>query len=1181
MKQPERNRKHARRSSATLVAALAAMLCLGLLAASPASAAYEQVANFAGTPGVLKPVAGDETEEVQLGGVGGMAVNYTGAGGVPAGTVYAARNATVPDPRTLVARYNPDGSFSERWSFEGNPEPKERCGPEGDPAFPTCTSQWQGNPGSADVDVDQSTGYVYVYTGNALPGENEIHVYGAGGAELIAEFGERAPAGQTVAEGPEKLHFSGPSVSGAIAVNGSGVVYVFDAAPDGNRLMIFEPQSPGDYEHYVYAGQSHDLATKGARPQYPVADAAGDLYAASEGGHFVKLDPSDPAAAALCEFDFKKAGVASITVNPLGGELFFDSEKDKGIIHELGGECHEGKFAEVGQIQFSPKRNELNGLAFDPLREYEVGRPPGVLYAGAPGGEGGKTEKGLSESSMGYIFSRPAAIPPAVEAESFAHVTQTTAELRAQINPKSSATRYAFQYETEAQYEENAPSERFAGAEEAPPGGAFLGEGTESISATGALVGLEPDTSYRFRAVATSHCSVEHPAEVCEATGTTLAFHTFPAEPPGLPDHRAYELVSPAEKGGGQVVPADPSLGTCDAITDCKPNTLYTHFPMQSAPDGEAIAYEGTAFDSEHASLIENEYLSRRDPKAGWQSANLTPTQMASKGNNGGSDIGGYWAFDPALGKDLLGQEGTKQILSPQVSVGYDDLYAQPTGDPAALTPLLSEAQLFHRSGGKFQMHYAGASEDLSRVFFEANDALTDETPFAPEAIDGGEGKYNLYEWHEGNLALVNVMPDNAETQPGAGFGLPSTHPISADGRRAFFSDESGQVYLREDGETTREISTEGTPDPGKFALAATDGSKVLLANGHLHYTEGAEETVDLTEGQGGFEGVVGESEDLSHVYFVDTAVLDEAPGAAGEEAVPGKNNLYAWAQGEGTRFVAQLGGGEEGANWSQPDKRAAEASPGGRYLAFLSKERLTGYDNTGPCRNLNPGWAPGPCAEAFLYDAATATLTCASCNPSGERPLDFTELRRILGGTRLAQPRYLTDEGRLYFDSRDSLVPADTNDGVEDVYQYEPQGVGTCTRAAGCTSLISAGTGADDSNFLTIDPSGKNVFFTTRDQLTLRDKDQLIDLYDAREGGGLAAETEVARTECQGEACQPPASAPNDPTPGSSTFEGAGNVKEEGKAKKHSKKHKKKRHAKKKKHAHKRAAKHNRGGAK
>ncbi len=183
-----------------------------------------------------------------------------------------------------------------------------------------------------------------------------------------------------------------------------------------------------------------------------------------------------------------------------------------------------------------------------------------------------------------------------------------------------------------------------------------------------------------------------------------------------------------------------------------------------------------------------------------------------------------------------------------------------------------------------------------------------------------------------------------------------------------------------------------------------------------------------------------------------------------------------------------------------------------------------------------------------------------------------------------------MTDSGRLYFDSQDSLVPADTNHGVEDVYQYEPPAgpeepaANTCGRSEGCTTLISAGTGVVDSNFIAIDPAAGNVFFTSRDQLTLRDKDDLIDLYDAREEGGIPGESEVGRGECQGEACQAPVSVPNDPTPGSSTFQGAGNVHEEGKAKKHKHKkhkHKKKRRHAKHKHAHKRAAKHNRGGSK
>jgi hypothetical protein len=217
-----------------------------------------------------------------------------------------------------------------------------------------------------------------------------------------------------------------------------------------------------------------------------------------------------------------------------------------------------------------------------------------------------------------------------------------------------------------------------------------------------------------------------------------------------------------------------------------------------------------------------------------------------------------------------------------------------------------------------------------------------------------------------------------------------------------------------------------------------------------------------------------------------------------------------------------------------------------------------------------------------FLYDSATGALICPSCNPSGAPPLGESRLPLSQGAAIagvLPQPRYLIDSGRLYFDSRDSLTPFDTNDGVEDVYQYEPEGVGSCSRAGGCVSLISAGHESVDSNFLAIDPTGRNVFFTTRDQLVLNDRDDLVDLYDAREGGGIPAETEVGRGECQGEACQAPLVAPNDPTPGSSSFEGAGNIVEK-KTKKRHRRNRRKKHKNGPQRSHGRAANHSRGGA-
>jgi hypothetical protein len=724
----------------------------------------------------------------------------------------------------------------------------------------------------------------------------------------------------------------------------------------------------------------------------------------------------------------------------------------------------------------------------------------------------------------------------------------------------------------------------FAGALEAPPGGAELGSGQSPLSATAVLSGLTPDTGYHFRAVAISHCSATNKAKVCEGLGASLAFHTAASEAPKLPDDRAWELVSPAQKHGGQVIPSDPGAASCG--TECKPGAVADRFPQQSSADGEAVVYMGFPFSPTEGAVTLNEYLSRRDEKTGWQTTTLSPELTKQGGGKG------YLAFDISLSRALLYQG--EVTLTPEAPNGYADLYGQPTASPSALSALLRAAPPNRPEGAEnFRLNYAGASADLSRVFFEANDALTEETPFAPEAADGGAKKNNLYEWSEEGLRLVNVAPGNLQTKPGAAFGsgielavgnsvqANFSHAISADGSRAFWSSESGQVYLRENGETTREISDHA----GKFLTASADGSKLLLNDGHLFDLANGEQMIDLTEGKGGFEGIAGQSEDLSRIYFADTEVLDETPNENGDTAQKGKGNLYAWQEGS-TRFIAALlpGDGSEllGDLAPSPGQRTAEASPNGRWLAFQSAGQPTGYDNVGACDARETPPKDAPCREAYLYDSATAQLRCASCNRSGEAPLGGTNLRLILAPQGfLPQPRYLTDEGRLYFDSQDSLSSFDTNEGVEDVYQYEPNGVGSCTKEGGCVSLISAGHESVDSNFLTMDPSGRNVFFTTRDQLTLKDKDDLLDVYDAREGGGIPSETETGRGECQGEACQPLYSPPNDPTPGSSSFHGAGNVNETRAAKKHPKKHRKKRHAKKKKHAHGRAAKHNRGGAK
>jgi hypothetical protein len=245
-----------------------------------------------------------------------------------------------------------------------------------------------------------------------------------------------------------------------------------------------------------------------------------------------------------------------------------------------------------------------------------------------------------------------------------------------------------------------------------------------------------------------------------------------------------------------------------------------------------------------------------------------------------------------------------------------------------------------------------------------------------------------------------------------------------------------------------------------------------------------------------------------------------------------------------------------------------------------MSQRPLTGYDN----RDAVSGKRD---EEVFLYDAAAnggqGKLTCASCNPTGARPhgVEYSHIETEAGGlaggekvwpedTWLAanipawtpfnlvsavyQSRYLSDSGRLFFNSSDALVPQDTN-ATGDVYQYElPAGAGTppndtCTTESptyspvsqGCVELISSGTSNEESAFLDASESGNDVFFLTSAELSHRDLDSAVDVYDARVGGGEAEA--IKPPACEGDACQSPVSPPSDPTPGSLTFQGPGNL--------------------------------------
>ncbi len=416
----------------------------------------------------------------------------------------------------------------------------------------------------------------------------------------------------------------------------------------------------------------------------------------------------------------------------------------------------------------------------------------------------------------------------------------------------------------------------------------------------------------------------------------------------------------------------------------------------------------------------------------------------------------------------------------------------------------------------------------------------------------------------------------------------PVFQTASSDGAKVFFTDSA-----RLTGDSTAHRETPTLRDLYVFEVTSGDGEALAGRLTDLtvdpHFQQDGESAAVQDE-------VVGASENGAYVYFVANGLLGNGEGRG---AVPGTPKLYlehydgsGW---EAPQFIATLSGGDA-PDWSGNTDRAmltARVSPNGRYVAFMSQRSLTGYDNRDAVSGV-------PDEEVYLYDAETSKLACASCNPMGARPsgvFDPNEdepAQRLLVDERGAwdghwlagsvpgytsvearlafyQSNYLSNNGRLFFDGADGLVPGAVN-GKEDVYEWEPVGVGGCAVGVasaiveyvageeGCVGLISAGTSSQESAFLDASAvggrdsegaeGGGDVFFLTSSQLSSQDGDSAFDVYDAHECTASSPCISPASTAvtpaCSNEAsCRPaPEQQPSIyGQPASATFAGPGNL--------------------------------------
>jgi hypothetical protein len=784
-------------------------------------------------------------------------------------------------------------------------------------------------------------------------------------------------------------------------------------------------------------------------------------------------------------------------------------------------------------------------------------------------------------------------------------LASTSVTLHTVLNPEGSPTSYHFEYGPTAAY----------GSETAQTSAE---EGTTPTSFETHVQGLSAETLYHYRVVATNAAhetftSVDH-TFTTHATGGEFA----------LPDGRQWEMVSPANLHGASLEVALWGFNAFQASEDGTRLTYAASAPTEPSPQGNPAV--------EHTQV-----LSTRGA-GGWQSTDLNPaTEEVNEFHHGTQN--GFQQFSPDLSLALLVPE-TATPLPPLTAgaekTGYlrknTECAATPTEAVPATCylPLLTAADATPgakwggENGGAGPVFVAG-TPDLRHVVFDSREQLTSN------AVKHEAGALNVYEWNrgkegkEGTLELVGVGVFSNLQSNGFGFGV-YRHAISNDGNRLVWNPgstgEHGELAVS-DMARKETVPLDSEPTRTLFQTASSDGSRIFFKPtglseepGNLDVFEAeadqplsAGHMTELSPGLPVHGAVIGASEsgcdvgggEGCYVYFVSGEALyvvhyDESSGN--------------W---EAPRLIAKLDGGRDGSAWDEafangspnpafPEFLAylsTQVSPNGRFVAFMSSRSLTGYDNT----DVNEASGAHADQEVYVYDAQTGRLACASCNPTGARPaglFDETSLfnlplvdpnlfhHQTWGGEWLAgsvpgwevsnayQPRYVADSGRVFFDGADALVPADVN-GVEDVYQYEPEGVGPAGGArcgpqaasagvvfrparmfevegrageepAGCVGLISSGSSGKESVFVDSSVGGGDVFFLSTAHLVPEDVGSGYEMFDAHEcSSGSPCITPASGVPActTADSCRSaPSSQPSIfGASGSQTFSGSGNV--------------------------------------
>jgi NHL repeat len=634
------------------------------------------------------------------------------------------------------------------------------------------------------------------------------------------------------------------------------------------------------------------------------------------------------------------------------------------------------------------------------------------------------------------VFAPPAPAAPAIDAVSASNVTSTSADLHAQINPNQRQTTYHFEYGASTSYGTSVP---------APD--ADLGSGFGDRSATVHLTGLQPNTEYHYRVLASNALGVtvgqDHTFSYPTGQGLSSvcpneAFRTGPSA--SLPDCRAYELVSP-EFVAGQPV--------------------FAH-----ATDGQAITFQtlgapGAAGDdptSEGAS-----YLARRT-QSGWESTPLDPPASQFQADQ---------RIEPTLEAVSADLQSTLFIESANApfdrgfNVGWylrgrDGAFAQvgPAVSPATAAELTSVSPA-GLAGTVNDIHNQGESEDLSTVLFSTEQAAGFSTSIeTPNPLTNWHWPGDTTDLHEPSLyeyagtgnsepALVGVrnegplhgsphLNDGAEligecgtglgSGPEAGLEVNKTGSWSSLDVQNAVSRPGSVVFFTPLGPEQREGTCAGSTPPADELFARIDGSRTVAIS---EPTSADCASCDTAAPQNAiFQGA---NRDGSKAFFL-----------TGQELLPGNpgENLYEYdfnaPAGTKVTAVSHLAAGA-------PAEVLGEVglAEDGSHVYFVAGGVLTTEANGvgGTARAGDP--------NLYAYDTGTqqvgfvATLSQADAN---DWSANFS--KRAVD---------LTADGRfLLFASSNDLTP-DASGADRQLYRYDAQ--------TGALVRVSIGEGGFNDN--------------------------------------------------------------------------------------------------------------------